>query len=221
MAKKRITKKPTTDKPAKPAKPAKPKKKASRSKDSARVTTRGTTSATTSSKPAASKSRSRSTRKADASSNDLPTASNTVSPTSATLPTMRLPPPAWLKVKPVACEKWWQLVDELTARRLLISIDIDLLALYCDAWQEFAESAEEMEREGRFFTTDKGYVAVHPAKLQRDKAVETIQRLADRLGIGVNKRRGLVIINTDDEDDSDGDPIAAYAKLKPKRTERE
>ncbi|WP_339739200.1 phage terminase small subunit P27 family [uncultured Maricaulis sp.] len=213
-----MAKKKTASKAAKPSRSTKrkPAKKRTPTTGDSKPANRSTKSKT----PAASTRRSRSTKKAAKPSPDSATPSKTESATFANLPTPKLKPPAWLKPKPVACEKWWQLVDELTVRRLLITIDVDLLALYCDAWQEFSDTSVEMEREGRFFTTDKGYVAVHPAKLQRDKAVETIQRLADRLGIGVNKRRGLAVVNPDADDD-EGDPIAAYAKLKPRQTQKD
>ncbi|TWU67293.1 Phage terminase, small subunit [Crateriforma conspicua] len=100
--------------------------------------------------------------------------------------------------------------------RLISAVDYDLLALYCDAWQEFADCAKAVDSEGRYFTTDKGYIAVHPAKLARDKAIETIARLGDRLGIGINKRRGLKVVNPDEDEDA-GDCAAQYAKKKPRR----
>ena len=161
-----------------------------------------------------SKSKSTSTKTAEIVSPSLPIPSPVESEIS-TKPLASTPrPPQWLSKKPIACDKWYELFGDLQARRLLATIDLDLFALYCDAWQEFSNAAEACDRNGTFFETDKGYVAIHPAKLIRDKSAETIQRLADRLGIGVNKRRGLKVINP--ETDNDRDPIANYAKKKPK-----
>lgn len=167
-------------------------------------------------KAAPSKSKSALTTKAKPKSKRSEKPSEPPSLTCATPPTVPLRPPDWLKPKPIACAKWYELLGSLQSRKLIDTIDLDLFALYCDAWQEFYEADDGMRNGNRWFETDKGYVAVHPAKLMRDKAVETIQRLADRLGIGVNKRRGLKVVNPNADEDDNSDPIARYAKQKPR-----
>jgi len=97
-------------------------------------------------------------------------------------------------------------------------IDLDLFALYCDAWQSLSDADKEIEREGIYFTTEKGYIGIHPAKLARDKAIALVQSLGDRIGIGINKRKGLDNLVDPEQDDNDtsGDEVAAYAKQKPR-----
>lgn len=103
--------------------------------------------------------------------------------------------------KPIACEKWHQLCEQLERRSQLEFIDRDLLALYCDCWQQIEDADAMIQVEGEFFTTEKGYIAIHPAKLKRDKAIDRAAVLADRLGIGVKARKGL---KPDKPDDGEG-----------------
>jgi P27 family predicted phage terminase small subunit len=165
---------------------------------------------------ASGKSKSSSTAKADRISSSSSRSSPNPPEPPTTLPCSTPEPPSWLKNKPIACSKWRELIEDLRSRQLLASVDFDLFALYCDAWQQFDDADKQCKRSGTTFETDKGYVAIHPAKLIRDKSTETIQRIADRLGIGINKRRGLKVVNTE-TGESDGDPIAEYAKRKPRK----
>jgi P27 family predicted phage terminase small subunit len=105
--------------------------------------------------------------------------------------------PTWLINKPKACDKWHELYADLETRQQLDTIDHDLLSLYCDCWQEISDADVLIRSEGEFFTTDKGYIAIHPAKLKRDKAIDRMQKLANKLGIGVGSRKGLKIESTD------------------------
>lgn len=82
-------------------------------------------------------------------------------------------------------------------------IDHDLFALYCDCWQEVADADQSIEKEGEFFTTEKGYIAIHPAKLKRDKAIDRMQKLAMKLGIGIGSRKGLPAKESSDKDELD------------------
>lgn len=99
------------------------------------------------------------------------------------------PVPEWLAEKAVAVAKWRELVGELISRGLVSSVDFGLLELYCEAWQQMSDANAEVENEGIYFQTDKGYVGIHPAQLVKDKAAKQIQSLGDRLGIGFRNRK--------------------------------
>jgi P27 family predicted phage terminase small subunit len=117
--------------------------------------------------------------------------------------------------KPIAASKWHELLQELQSRSLLATVDLGLFALFCEAWQCFSDASEEVTKEGLYFTTEKGYVGIHPAELVKDKAVKRIISLGDRLGIGVHARKGLHKSETGgSEGTAEQDPLVAYAKLK-------
>ncbi len=101
------------------------------------------------------------------------------------------PWPHWLRDKPTACEKWLELCAELEKRSQLDFIDRDLLALYCDCWQQITDADAVIVVEGEYFTTEKGYIGIHPAKLKRDKAIDRARKIAERLGIGIASRKNL------------------------------
>lgn len=100
-------------------------------------------------------------------------------------------PPEWLKK--IAREKWAELAPRLEEQRILTVNDLDLLALYCDSWQELADADATIEREGEFFHTEKGYVGPHPAVGKRNKAVERIRKIGGELGLSPRGRQGLEI----------------------------
>ena len=131
------------------------------------------------------------------------------------LPKLPSKPPAWLSHKPVACAKWRELISELETRGLLVTIDLGLFGLFCEAWQAFSDAEAEVGKTGSFFETDKGYVAIHPAELVKDKAIKRIVSLGDRLGVGVFARKNLGLKpKEEDGDDANTDPLVKYSKLK-------
>jgi P27 family predicted phage terminase small subunit len=114
----------------------------------------------------------------------------------------------------VACDKWHELLQELQLRNLLVTIDLGLFALFCEAWQSYSEACAEVETSGLYFETEKGYVGIHPAELVKDKAIKRIISIGDRLGIGVHARKGLGNTGPSESGTADQDPLVAYAKLK-------
>ena len=125
-------------------------------------------------------------------------------------------PPDWLHWKPVACSKWRELMSELETRGLLVTIDLGLFGLFCEAWQAYSDAESEVAKEGLYFTTEKGYVGIHPAELVKDKAIKRIISLGDRLGVGVSarKRLGMKPKEGGEGDDETPEPLMAYSKLK-------
>lgn len=158
------------------------------------------------SQPSPSRSKKQPTKKQPSKSKPTsPNSKSLPSPSTSQSTNCEQSYPSWLRAKPIACEKWLELFAELSKRDQLDLIDYDLLSLYCDCWQQIADADQSIELEGEFFTTDKGYIAIHPAKLKRDKAIDRARKLADRLGIGVASRKGLPKKpQADDQDGLDG-----------------
>ncbi len=102
----------------------------------------------------------------------------------------------------------------------MVTIDLGLFALFCEAWQAFSDASDEVETQGLYFETEKGYVGIHPAELVKDKAIKRIISLGDRLGIGVLARKGLRSGTGDGDgpkDPAEQDPLVAYSRLKQQR----
>jgi P27 family predicted phage terminase small subunit len=114
-------------------------------------------------------------------------------------------PPEWLGS--VARAKWAELLGPLQRRLgLQRELDRDCLALYCDSWQQKADADAVLAREGETFTTQNGYVGVHPCVQKRRRAIDLIRRLGIELGLTPSARRGLDVATGQD------DPLEAFLR---------
>ena len=104
-----------------------------------------------------------------------------------------LAPPEWLG--PIAVAKWTELLTLFADRGLTDERDRDACALYCDAWQQLADADVTIAAEGEYFTTEKGYIGIHPAVLKRRKAVDVIRKLGEQLGLTPRARNNLQTAN--------------------------
>src|SRR5262245_49052877 len=89
--------------------------------------------------------------------------------------------PAWLDHE--AKRKWKALIPELERIGLLTVVDGDALAAYCVAWSELKHATETLEREGRHFKTESGYLAPHPAVAQQRSAWHAVRAFAGLFGL--------------------------------------
>lgn len=136
-------------------------------------------------------------------------------PTTDQKPLTKVPAaPVWLGQ--VAATKWREVAPVIEARGLLEDLDLDALSLYCDSWQQLSEADATIVSEGEFFTTDKGYVGIHPAVLKRRKAIDVIRKLGEQLGLTPRSRRGLRVKQSGAA--AAEDPLAAFLKSKPRGT---
>ena len=117
--------------------------------------------------------------------------------------------PAWLG--DVAAAKWAQIHALLADRRLIDDRDRDAVALYCDAWQQLADANATIKKEGEYFTTEKGYVGLHPAVLKRRKAVDVIRKLGEQLGLTPRARTNLASANRPPK----SDPLQQFLTKRP------
>jgi len=89
--------------------------------------------------------------------------------------------PDWLKGE--ARKEWRRQVRILDAKHLLSRDYQASLVMYCQAWGEFVECTQELQRIGaRTTTTDKGNLIQHPLIGVRNKACDRVMRLGREFG---------------------------------------
>lgn len=104
-------------------------------------------------------------------------------------------PPAHLKASGRA--KWSDLAPRLARVGLLSEIDLDALALLCEAFDEKAHCEKVLAKEGEYFTQDNGYVGAHPAISRLHRAIGRIQKLMAAFGMSPSDRSGLRVGSAD------------------------
>lgn len=72
----------------------------------------------------------------------------------------KMHPPAALSEKAKA--EWRRLAPQLYQLGLLTVADRAALAAYCQAWADWTEALQELEKSGKILTTDKGYSYLNP-----------------------------------------------------------
>jgi P27 family predicted phage terminase small subunit len=87
--------------------------------------------------------------------------------------------------------KWRKLVPELDRLGLLTVVDGDALASYCQAWAEFQQATETLEREGRYTQNAAGTTTSHPAVLQQRTAWRALKDIGAQFGLNPAARGRL------------------------------
>jgi P27 family predicted phage terminase small subunit len=99
--------------------------------------------------------------------------------------------PTWLK-NPRARRAWRQLAADLTAQRLLTVLDPTSLGLLCDAFADYLDARDVIEREGAYYdsTTEGGGTITrrHPAVEDRKDAWVRTDRMLGRFGMNPVER---------------------------------
>lgn len=100
--------------------------------------------------------------------------------------------PVWLVGE--AKRKWDMLAPQLGDMGLLAACDRDLLALYCETYNEYL-AARKMTKKAKSFLikTPSGRIARNPLLLIRDDAAERLRKLASEFGMSPSSRSGLTI----------------------------
>jgi P27 family predicted phage terminase small subunit len=112
------------------------------------------------------------------------------------LPVREPEPPPVASVDPprmlsrVARQEWRRLAPELLRLGLLTVVDLGLLAVWCSAWATFCE-AERQLAQGPLHTDRNGLVRRSPWVIIRRDAVETLLKVADRMGFSPSARVSL------------------------------
>jgi P27 family predicted phage terminase small subunit len=100
-------------------------------------------------------------------------------------------PPTWLGAHGQA--KWRDVAPVLLPVNLLTRQDFDALAVYCEAWDEFMWALEEIAKEGRIATSEKGGAYQHPAVGIKNKAIQRIRQIGACFGMTPSDRIGLKV----------------------------
>lgn len=100
-------------------------------------------------------------------------------------------PPEWLGE--TGKEVWHRVSGHLHRIGCLTMIDTNLLALYCEAWDEFFEARAEIEKSGIVAMSDKGAEYQHPAVGIKNKAIQRIKQIGAEFGMSPTARVGLTV----------------------------
>lgn len=86
---------------------------------------------------------------------------------------------------------WAEVAPSLHRIGCLSVNDERLLALYCDAWEDFFEARNSLAEDGKVATTDKGSMLAHPMVKQKRDAMTTIKQIGGEFGMSPSARVGL------------------------------
>jgi len=96
--------------------------------------------------------------------------------------------PDWLK-DPIAKKIWKKKVHELFDLGLMSKLDVEMLAMYCDAFAEYIKIRHEIQ--GNIIKTTNGNYIQHPAIAVRNKLFTLVMKAAAELGLSPSARVGL------------------------------
>jgi P27 family predicted phage terminase small subunit len=84
---------------------------------------------------------------------------------------------------------WKRIVPVLSQRMQLSSLDWPTMVQMCQAWDDFQESAKEIQKLGRTTKTTKGNTVIHPAYKQMEKASTRFAKFAEMFQLTPKSRR--------------------------------
>lgn len=99
--------------------------------------------------------------------------------------------PTWLGED--AARLWPAIATELEAMGVLAKVDQTALALLCQALADYLAARKTVDEEGATFTTEKGYIAQHPAVGIMGNAWARVMKLARDFGMTPSARAGLKV----------------------------
>ena len=90
--------------------------------------------------------------------------------------------PDWLGE--IGTAKWQELVGKLSpVSGLLKPAFEDVLAMYCEAFEEFMEARQEVEHDGPTCSSDKGGMYQHPAVGRKNQAIKRMRQIGALFGM--------------------------------------
>jgi len=90
-----------------------------------------------------------------------------------------------------ARREWRYIVEQLQAMDLLAKVDRALLAVYCECVAEYVACVRDVQQNGRYYETDKGYQGPRPALSHSVKMAQLIMQLSARFGFSPSDRAKL------------------------------
>lgn len=107
--------------------------------------------------------------------------------------------PDWLGEHGV--EVWGFLAPVLFPIGCLTKSDASLLAMYCEAWDDFFAARKIIEEEGMTIFNGKGGKSVHPAVKVKNQAIARIKQIGGEFGLSPSSRVGLNLSPAQEVDD--------------------
>jgi P27 family predicted phage terminase small subunit len=104
-----------------------------------------------------------------------------------------LPPPVAPWLTPLAKAKWEEAAAELTAAGVLTALDLDALAVYCEAYATWRAAVDTVAMEGATYKTEGGLVKAHPAVAIMQAADKTLLAWSEKLGLTPSARQRMRI----------------------------
>lgn len=86
---------------------------------------------------------------------------------------------------------WKQWAADLVARNLLAPADLTLLAILCQAWDDYLSALADIDANGSTGVTDKGYEYARPIVQIKNQSIAAIQQISRRFGLSPLDRVGL------------------------------
>lgn len=108
--------------------------------------------------------------------------------------------PRWLDKN--ARKEWRRITKELKALGVISKLDVAALAGYCEAFAEMQLMTELIEKNGRTFITDKGYVGQRPEVSIKNKAADRMRAFLKEFGLSPSSRTRVSVPKNDDEVDN-------------------
>jgi P27 family predicted phage terminase small subunit len=87
-----------------------------------------------------------------------------------------------LELGPMARQEWDRIVSELTSKGVLSSFDRGPLAVYCNAYAQYFEAMEEVQKYGAMIKSPNGYPVQSPYLAVANRHADTIIRIASEFG---------------------------------------
>lgn len=104
--------------------------------------------------------------------------------------------PSWLKDK-VAKKEFKRISTELKQLDLISNLDIDLLAMYCQAYAQYQKVIEEMEDQPLSITKydkyERPYMVENPLIKIQLKYSDEMKKIASQMGLSISSRLKLTV----------------------------
>ncbi len=115
---------------------------------------------------------------------------------------------------PMARQEWDRIVVELTSKSVLSSFDRGPLAVYCNAYAQYFEAMEEVQKYGSMIKSPNGYPVQSPYLAVANRHADTMIRIASEFGFTPASRsrifsfklKNSLLLDGVDEPDNDGSP---------------
>ena len=83
---------------------------------------------------------------------------------------------------PAARQEWDRIVSELTSKGVLSSFDRGPLAVYCNAYAQYFEAMQEVQKYGAMIKSPNGYPVQSPYLAVANRHADTMIRIASEFG---------------------------------------